>query len=179
MIGNIRRCCAACVCANYSAMSVSMLLAPAHYYRLSCAQWRRHTSVWSDTRSVQSPNDAALRVLHGETDPCSPLINVNILTRVNVNTWTMWNIKCGRALHMFNFSGFKLSCFVLVSPVSDFQSKIKIIIVIIIILFSSTYNSPGSCLHRHTQTHTHNGAAGESQGNLATTSQWLWLYAIM
>lgn len=69
-------------------MSVCMLLAPAHYYRLPCAQWRRHTSVWSDTRSVRSPNDAALHALD-RARPLLPLITTNTLTYINVSERTM------------------------------------------------------------------------------------------
>lgn len=79
--------CSMCV-ANYSAVSVPMLLAPARDPRLSCAQCRRHTSVWSDSRSVRRTNDAGSPA-HGQTP--APLISVSALTHISVSllVWKM------------------------------------------------------------------------------------------
>lgn len=157
---NIKRCwlqrCYMCV--QSSAMSVSMLLAPAHYYRLSCAQWRRHMSVWSDTRSVQSPNDAALHVLHR----ARPLLLTLMYTHYNIfiiiyEPCGVWmSGQCWQSVHMFKYSGFILFCLcfnivLLFSIVNDHLKKN----IYIYILFSPTYSSQEEIfLYKHRQTHT-------------------------
>lgn len=147
--------------ANYSAVSVPMLLAPARDSRLSCAQCRRHTSVWSDSRSVRRTNDAGSPA-HGQTP--APLISVSALTHISVSL-LVWKLSEPAAC--------VLPCYA--QGRAEFRKDhISFSFFLLLWKKKSFYLCPGSCLYFQTHASTQ-WTAGESWGSVETTNQSSWL----